>query len=50
MALDGVTDDSIRAVMIEEAVRERSVGVLWLASRPLSRPAQAMMDALRQVP
>ena len=47
VALDGVTDDSIRAIMIEEAVRERSVGVLWLAGRPLSRPAQAMMEALQ---
>ncbi|AXB78755.1 LysR family transcriptional regulator [Novosphingobium sp. P6W] len=46
VALDGVSDNSIRAISIEEAVFERSVGVLRLADRPLTPLSSAMLAAL----
>jgi len=46
VALDGASDGSIRAIAIEEAVFERSVGVLRLAERRLSPLAEAMLNAL----
>lgn len=50
VALDGAPDGSIRAIAIEEAVFERSVGVLRLAGRRLSPLAEAMLHALPAIP
>jgi DNA-binding transcriptional LysR family regulator len=46
VALDGVSDGSIRAISIGEAAFERSVGVLRLADAALSPLADAMLEAL----
>ncbi|WP_404482573.1 LysR family transcriptional regulator [Novosphingobium sp. BL-52-GroH] len=50
VALDGVTDNSIRAIAIKEAVFERSVGVLRLAERPLSPLSRSLLSTLEFIP
>ena len=50
VALDGVTDGSLRAISIDEAAFERSVGVLRLAERPLSPLSRNLLAALEGVP
>lgn len=54
VALDGLSagsgDASIRAVAIEEAVFERSVGVVRLGARPLSPLSRALLAALSDNP
>lgn len=46
VALDGIGDDTLRAIVIEEAQFERSVGVLRLADREPTPLAAAMLAAL----
>ena len=50
VALDGMSDGSIRAIAIAEAVFERSVGVLRMAGGALSPLGEAMLAALPPVP